>query len=94
MIFRLGRCKRAVGDRGGFQRIKQAGHTAIWEGIGRLEKKETGTHVPTSLAKFLQIIYLMKFKLHLNFSFYSSLHIFLHMGVYDCCVAIIVHSLN
>jgi len=56
MGFRLGKCKRAVGNHGGFVRIKRAVPTATWEGIGRLENKEIGTHVLTFLVKFLLII--------------------------------------
>jgi hypothetical protein len=91
MIFRPGRCKRAAGNRDGLLRIKQVGHTAIWEATGRLEKNENGIHVLTSLAKFLQIIYLKKSRLHLNFSVYSSPHIFYGWVSTTVSVAIVVH---
>ncbi|KAL9315722.1 hypothetical protein ACSQ67_016723 [Phaseolus vulgaris] len=56
----LGKCKRAVGNHGGFVRIKRAVPTATWEGIGRPENKEIGTHVLTFLVKFLLIIFQTK----------------------------------
>jgi len=52
IIFRLGKCKKGVGNRGGLPRINKRTHTATLEGTGRPERRATGRHAQISLVKF------------------------------------------